>query len=151
MLAPGNKGSYKSQRRSLIMFRRMSFTLVLLMLAIALIAAGKQRGITMRLTYADSGSTITLHPNDTLELVLPGNPTTGYTWEVKHGSEALLKQQGEPVFTPDSKALGSEGRMTFRFDVVAVGKGSLVLLYRRTFEPEARPLRTFGIRVVVAE
>jgi predicted secreted protein len=47
--------------------------------------------------------------------------------------------------------LGSEGRMTFRFDVVAVGKGSLVLLYRRGFEPEVRPLRTFGIRVVVAE
>jgi len=132
-------------------FRRMSFILVLLMLAIALIAAGKQRGITLRLTHADSGSTITLHPGDTLEIVLQGNPTTGYTWEVKPGSEALLKQKGEPEFTPDSKALGSEGRMTFRFDVVAVGKGSLVLLYRRAFEPEARPLRTFGIRIVVAE
>jgi inhibitor of cysteine peptidase len=133
------------------MFRRMSFTLVLLMLAIALIAAGKQRGITLRLTHADSGSTITLHPDDTLEIVLPGNPSTGYTWEVKPGSEAVLKQKGEPEFTPDSKALGSEGSMTFRFDVVAVGKGSLVLLYRRTFEAEARPLRTFGIRVVVAD
>ena len=133
------------------MLRRMGFTLVLLMLAIALIAAGRQRGITLRLTYADSGSTITLHPGETLEIVLQGNPTTGYTWEVKTGAEALLKQQGEPTFTPDSKALGSEGRMTFRFDVVAVGKGSLVLLYRRTFEPEVRPLRTFGIRVVVAD
>ncbi len=133
------------------MFRRMSFALVLLMLALTLIAAGKQRGIMLRLTQADSGSTITLHPGDTLEIVLQGNPSTGYTWEVKPGSEALLKQKGEPEFTPDSKALGSEGRMTFRFDVVAVGKGSLVLLYRRTFEPEARPLRTFGIRIVIAE
>jgi inhibitor of cysteine peptidase len=129
----------------------MSFTLVLLLLAIALLAAGRQRGITLRLTQADSGSTITLHPGDTLELVLQGNPSTGYTWEVKPGSEALLKQKGEPEFTPDSKALGAEGRMTFRFDVVAEGKGSLVLLYRRTFEPEARPLRTFGIRIVIAE
>jgi inhibitor of cysteine peptidase len=133
------------------MFRRVSFAFVLLMLAIALIAAGKQRGMTLRLTHADSGSTITLHPDDTLELVLPGNPTTGYTWEVKPGSEALLKQQGEPVFTPDSKALGAEGRMTFKFDVVATGKGSLVLLYRRPFEPEDKPLRTFGIRIVVSE
>ncbi len=133
------------------MFRRMSFTLVLLVLAIALLTAGKQRGITLRLTQTDSGSTITLHTGETLEIVLPANPTTGYTWEVKSGSETLLKQQGEPVFTPDSKALGSEGRMIFRFDVVAVGKGSLVLLYRRTFEPEVKPLRTFGIRIVVAE
>jgi inhibitor of cysteine peptidase len=133
------------------MFRRISFALVLLLLAIALLAAGKQRGITLRLTHEDSGSTITLHPGDTLELVLQGNPTTGYTWEVKAGSEALLKQKGEPEFTPDSKALGAEGRTTFRFDVVAEGKGSLVLLYRRTFEPEARPLRTFGIRIVIAE
>jgi predicted secreted protein len=133
------------------MLRRIGFPLVLLMLAIALIAAGKHSGITLRLEQADSGSTITLHPGDTLEIVLQGNPTTGYTWEVKPGSEALLKQKGGPEFTPDSKALGSEGRMTFRFDVIAVGKASLVLLYRRTFEPEARPLRTFGIRIVVAD
>ncbi len=133
------------------MLRRIGFPLVLLMLAIALLTAGKQRGMTLRLTHADSGSTITLHPGEKLEIVLQGNPTTGYTWEVKPGSEALLKQKGEPEFTPDSKALGAEGRMTFRFDVVAVGKGSLVLLYRRTFEPEARPLRTFGIRIVVAD
>jgi predicted secreted protein len=131
--------------------RRIGFSLVLLIAAIALIAAGRQRGITLRLEQADSGSTITVHPGDTLEIVLQGNPTTGYIWEVKPGSEALLKQKGDPTFTPDSKALGSEGRMTFKFDVVAVGKGSLVLLYRRTFEPEARPLRTFGIRIVVAD
>jgi inhibitor of cysteine peptidase len=133
------------------MFRRMSFTLVLLMLAIALIAAGKQRGMTVRLEQADSGSTITLHPGETLEIVLPANPTTGYTWEVKPGSEVLLKQKGDPEFTPDSKALGSEGRWTIRFDVVAVGKAHLVLIYHRTFEPQVPPLRSFGIRVVVAE
>ncbi len=133
------------------MLRRIGFALVLLMLAIAFIAAGGHRGITLRLTQADSGSTVTLHPGETLEIVLKSNPTTGYTWEVKPESEALLKQKGEPEFTPDSKALGSEGRMTFRFDVIAVGKGSLVLLYRRTFEPEIKPLRSFGIRVVVSD
>lgn len=133
------------------MLPRIGFTLVLLMVAIALCAAGRQRGITVRLTHADSGSTITLHPGDTLEIVLQGNPTTGYTWEVKPGSESVLKQKGDPEFTPDSKALGSEGRMTFKFDVVAIGKASLVLLYRRTFEPEIKPLRSFGIRIVVAD
>jgi predicted secreted protein len=133
------------------MLRRIGFPLVLLMLAIALIAAGKQRGITLRLTQADSGSTITLHPGDMLEIVLPGNPTTGYTWEVKPGSEALLKQKGEPEFTPDSKAVGSGGRTTIRFDVIAVGKAPLVLIYHRTFEQAVPPLRNFGIRVVVTE
>ncbi len=133
------------------MLRRICFTLLLLMVATALVAASGHRGMTVRLGHADSGSTITLHTGETLEIVLPANPTTGYTWEVKPGSETLLKQQGEPTFTSDSKALGSEGRMIFRFDVVAVGKGSLVLLYRRTFEPEVKPLRTFGIRIVIAE
>jgi inhibitor of cysteine peptidase len=133
------------------MLPRIGFTLVLLMVAIALCAAGRQRGIAVRLTHADSGSTVTLHPGDTLEIVLPGNPTTGYTWEVKPGSEALLKQKGDPEFTPDSKALGSGGKMMMRFTVVAVGKGSLVLLYRRPFEPETRPLQSFGIRIVVAD
>ena len=133
------------------MLRRICFTLVLLMVATALVAASGHRGMTVRLEQADSGSTITLHPGETLEIVLPGNPTTGYTWEVKPGSEALLKQKGGPEFTPDSKALGSEGRWTIRFDVVAVGKAHLVLIYHRTFEPQVPPLRSFGIRVVVAE
>ena len=133
------------------MLRHICFTLVLLMVATALVAASGHRGMTVRLEQADSGSTITLHPGDTLEIVLQGNPTTGYTWEVKPGSEVLLKQKGDPEFTPDSKALGSGGRMTFRFDVVASGKAPLVLIYHRTFEPGVPPLRTFGIRVVVAD
>jgi predicted secreted protein len=133
------------------MLRRIGFPLVLLMLAIALIAAGRQGGITLRLTQADSGSTVTLHLGDTLEIVLPGNPSTGYTWEVKPGSESLLKQKGEPEFTPDSKALGSGGRTTIRFDVVAAGKTPLALIYHRTFEPDRPPLRNFGIRVVVTD
>ena len=133
------------------MLPRIGFTLVLIMAAIALIAAGKQRGITVRLTHADSGSTIELHPGDKLEIVLPGNPTTGYTWEVRPGAEALLKQKGDPEFAPDSKALGAGGRTTISFDVIAAGKASLVLIYHRTFEQAVPPLRNFGIRVVVTD
>ena len=133
------------------MLRSIALTLVLLMIAIALSAAGRQRGMILRLTQADSGSTVTLHPGDTLEIVLPGNPTTGYTWEVKPGAEALLKQKGDPEFAPDSKALGAGGRTTIRFDVIAAGKASLVLIYHRTFEQAVPPLRNFGIRVVVTD
>jgi len=133
------------------MFRRISLSLALLIIAIFLIALGKQSGLTVQLTQADSRGTVKLHPGDILEIALPSNPTTGYTWEVKPGSEAVLKQRGEPEFKPDSNLLGSAGRLIFRFDAVAVGEAPLVIIYHRTFEPGISPLQTFSVNVIVKD
>lgn len=137
--------------RSQTMVRRITFTLALLFIVMSLISCGKQDGSTVQLTDADSGSTVKLHQGDILEIVLPSNPTTGYTWEVKPGSEAVLKQKGEPEFRPDSNVLGSGGRMTFRFDAIAVGEVPLVLIYGRTFEPGVAPVQTFDITARVVK
>jgi predicted secreted protein len=146
-----DKHLYALTRSSQTMVRRSSLALALLIIVFFLIACGKQNVLAVQLTQADSGATVKLHPGDILEIVLSSNPTTGYTWEVQPGSEAVLRLSGEPEFRPDSNLLGSGGRMTFRFDAVAVGEAPLVLLCRRAFEPGVPPLQRFAINVRVVK
>jgi predicted secreted protein len=133
------------------MSRRINLSLALPIVIIFVITCGMSHALTVRLTEADAGSTIKLHPGDILEIALPANPTTGYTWEVRSGAEAVLTQKGVPEFKRDSTLLGAGGLMTFRFDVVAVGDVPLTLIYHRTFEPGVPPLKTFAIKVSVVK
>ncbi|MEQ1558122.1 MAG: protease inhibitor I42 family protein [Methyloglobulus sp.] len=48
-------------------------------------------GEVMKLTENDSGKTIELKVGDDLEVVLAGNPTTGYVWEVSSLDSTILK------------------------------------------------------------
>lgn len=124
--------------------------LLWIMAAVAILTATVATGgVTLRLTYADSGSTMRLHVGERLEVIVPANPSTGYTWELGPGSETILAQEGEAQFIAEGKGVGAEGQMVFRFSATAKGKGNLVLLYRRPCTEEAPPLRTFGVRLIV--
>lgn len=105
---------------------------------------------TTKLTEADAGRSIELRVGDKLEVTLPGNPTTGFQWEVEAGDEAILRQIGEPEFEPSSSAVGSAGKVTLRFEAVGAGQMGLKLIYHRTFEQTTPPAQTFEVTVVVA-
>jgi len=129
------------------MSRRIHLSLALLIVGIFVIACGSTHALSVRLTQANNGSQITLHPGDTLDVALVGNPTTGYTWEVRPGAEAVLTQKSAPEFKADSTRIGAGGMMTFRFECVAAGAVTLLLIYHRSFESGVAPLKTFAIKV----
>jgi inhibitor of cysteine peptidase len=129
------------------MSRRIHLSFSLFIAVIVIIACSTTHALTMRLTQADAGSTVTLHRGDILEIALAGNPTTGYSWEVEGGAEAVLRQKGTPEFKRESALLGAGGMMIFRFECIAVGDVTLSLIYRRSFEPGVAPLKTFAIKV----
>jgi len=133
------------------MSRYINPSLAFLIVSILVIACGTTHALTRRLTQADAGSTVTLHPGDSLEIVLPANPTTGYTWEVQPGAETVLQQKGTPEFKQESALLGAGGIMTFRFECVAVGAVTLSLIYHRSFESGVAPLKTFAIKVTAVK
>ena len=102
-----------------------------------------------RLGEQDRGKTVELHTGDKLEVLLKGNPTTGYRWEVATVDAAILKLVGEPEFNPYSGALGAGGKVTVRLEAVATGQTALRLIYHRSFEKNTPPTRTFKATVVV--
>jgi len=83
---------------------------------------------------------------DMLEVRLPGNPTTGYTWQAV-AAPAQLRQQGEPVHHSDSQLIGAGGITSFKFSVTAAGDGTLDLAYRRPWEKDAPAAKTCRIQL----
>jgi inhibitor of cysteine peptidase len=120
-----------------------------LFLTILLAACGAPSSQTI--TEQDAGKTIEVSKGETITILLEGNPTTGYTWELASENLSILRQVGEPAFTPDSQAAGSGGKVSLKFEAVTTGQGLLQLVYHRSFEPDEPPVRTFEANVVVKE
>jgi inhibitor of cysteine peptidase len=121
--------------------------LVVLLVVVAVACRTSDGGITI--DQEADGTTITLAVGDVLEVALPANPTTGFTWEVTAVDGAILSAAGDYVFVADSTAVvGSGGTMTFSFDVLAPGTTTLEMVYHRTFESEP-PADTFTVTVTV--
>ncbi len=128
-------------------FRRVS----ILILALALLAgASGCSPQTVRLDAGGNGRMAEMAVGARLIIALPGNPSTGYTWEVKEGAAPVLELLGEPEFTSDNPALvGAGGTLTLTFRAVQPGETTLVLVYHRPWETDIEPLDTFTVRVTV--
>lgn len=128
--------------------------LLIMLIAIGLTCAGSvpqstQTSSITELSSEDAGGTVTLHPAGQLEVVLDGNPTTGYQWDIASVDPAILKPIGEAEFRPDSSALGAGGKVALRFEALALGKTILKLIYHRSFGQDVPPLKTFEVGIEV--
>lgn len=123
----------------------MRTLLGLLVLGLALVGCSE----TITLTPDDNQTTVELGPGERFELLLPGNPTTGYAWTVVAGDSAVVGQVGEPVFVAESTLVGGGGEFRFTFEGAAPGTTTLELAYERTFEDVA-PAEEFELSVVVS-
>jgi inhibitor of cysteine peptidase len=102
----------------------------------------------LELSETDNGGSFTITLNEELAIRLPGNPTTGYLWEVLT-NEPLLKQKEETVFVSDAYRIGSGGQIKFLFIPGGIGSTRLKMIYRRPWEKETPPARMFEIAVTV--
>ena len=112
-------------------------------------AEASQEQSTIQLTEADAGRLVELRVGDILEVTLPGNPTTGFQWEVSEINSAILEPIGEPKFEPSSNAVGSGGNVTLRFEAVGTGQTELTLIHHRPFEENIPPMQTFEVTITV--
>lgn len=68
---------------------------VLCLLLFMLTGCGSDEPQLLEVSEVDAGSRIVLEEGDTLQVTLPGNPSTGYSWELAPEGSALLQLQGE--------------------------------------------------------
>ena len=102
----------------------------------------------LTLTDEDNGGAATLvMPLQKLDLLLKGNPTTGYGWEIVGADGQILALQGEPTFKPDSDALGSSGVYTYHFAPVNPGVTTVILNYSKAGDD--KPTQTYQLLVGV--
>jgi len=99
----------------------------------------------------DSGSTCIMNYDDTLQVVLTSNPTTGYEWKVDSLDKTVLKITGK-TYIPDKVppgTAGAGGKTIFYFTAAEKGSTPLKLIYHRPFEKHKDPVKTFVISVKV--
>jgi inhibitor of cysteine peptidase len=106
---------------------------------------GEIKNITV--TEKDNGSQFELKKGDVLTLRLESNPSTGYSWQIAGNDEKLMELMGKPTSeTPERKLIvGGIEYEIFRFRALASGTNVLELCYKRIWEKEKEPLKTFRI------
>jgi len=93
---------------------------------------------------------VELQVDDILEINLPGNLTTGYSWVISEIDNTILKSEGEPEYHSETDAVGAGGIFTMRFIAISPGEASLGMEYRRPFESQdLPPADKFEIRVLI--
>ena len=132
--------------------------LVLIVALTAMASAGcgssaNASGGSLKLGEADSGKTYTVKVGDTIEVIIAGNPTTGYAWTsaLSEKDATLIQPVGKPAYASEaseSTIVGAGGVYTFTFKAVAAGEAALKLLYSRSWE-SVQPLQTFAVTLTI--
>jgi len=138
--------------------------IVLVALVVGLAAVGasgcgdsaKASAGPVKLSEADNGKSLAVKVGEVIEITLPGNPTTGYSWvsALTDKDKALLEEMGEPAYTASSTTegnlVGSGGTYTFTFKAKAAGTAVIKLVYERPWET-VEPLETYQLTVNVTK
>jgi inhibitor of cysteine peptidase len=136
--------------------RGIAAAVLLLMVALVAItsagcaASAQAAGGPLKLGEADNGKAYTVKAGDSVEVVIPGNMTTGFSWTAALAGKdaALLQLAGAPAYATGSTLVGGGGTFTFTFKAVSKGEALLKLVYARPWENVA-PEKTFSVTVTV--
>jgi len=104
------------------------------------------------LTEKNNGDGINLKINDTIEIKLESNPTTGYSWFLSDKVDTAIVSVNEPVFIEsekDKELVGAGGYEIFTIKAIAEGKIDIILNYERPWEEGVEPIETFEITISV--
>jgi predicted secreted protein len=142
-----------SAARSQNMSAQTETLFITVLLVVSFFAAGCAPAGETTVTLNDDGKRIELSQGQALAVRLDANITTGYSWEITQATGPALQQQGEPQYQQDDAGqtprVGAGGTQIFRFKAAAAGQTTLQLSYRRPWEKDVTPIKTFTLQVVV--
>lgn len=122
-----------------------AFALILLTLLLSACATA-----ALRLGTADNRAQIELKKDQLLEIALPANMTTGFSWEVSQNNGALLAIQGDPLYEEAQPGtMGGGGTTLFTFKAIDAGTLTLELVYHQAWDTETPPADTFTLEVTI--
>ncbi|RNF20035.1 cysteine peptidase inhibitor [Trypanosoma conorhini] len=87
-----------------------------------------------KLTRGDHGKTVTLTVGETVEIELPSNPSTGFSWMFenrKKEPENKALTVANFYAAPDAKLIGAGGTELFKVTPTAPGLHEVTLVYMR--------------------
>lgn len=115
-------------------------------------SAGIRENGVLVLTRADLNRTAELRVGDRLDVRLPENPTTGFSWAVDENDRRLLAL-GDTAYTPPDEAgfIGARGQRTFSFTARQPGDVTLKLKYWRIWEGDGSVAERFAVTLRIVQ
>lgn len=105
---------------------------------------------TVTLTDADAGRTVTLAEDAVIELRLPADRESGFSWIPKRHLLPVLSAYGIPEYQPDASAQADATTIEiWRFMAEETGTAELVFEYRKPVDDSAPPARTLVFHLEV--
>jgi len=106
-----------------------------------------------QLTEKDSDRLLHLNRGDTFTILLPSNPSTGFSWEFAKPlyNENVMALQGDKYIRPDKQLIGAPGKRSLTFLAKGSGRTGLKLVYRRPWEKSQPPAKEFNVMAVVKD
>jgi inhibitor of cysteine peptidase len=101
------------------------------------------------LTIADSSRTINAVVGDTLDLVLESIPGTGYQWQIDSIDSTMLMPTRLPRPLAPERPYRVGEPVPFYLALIAVAPGHTILrlVYKRSWEKDVPPAKTFEINI----
>jgi inhibitor of cysteine peptidase len=116
------------------------------------VTAAPPRSRTLALSEADDGSRLYVAKGDVLTVRLSSNVTTGYGWFVSRSAPGVLQSAEPPSYQPPAASQpGAAGTQSFTIPVIGSGAGWLQVVYRRPFEKDTLPARSWSVFVAAAD
>ena len=107
---------------------------------------------SLSLTEADNGKTVTVTEGQNVVVKLPSNPSTGYKWSVV-STDRTFGYPSDTRFLKNGGAVGSGGLERFSWKtkggISMVGEHSVKMEYKRPWETNASPAKTFSFKVKI--
>jgi predicted secreted protein len=138
----------RAHRRSQGAVRSQRALPILVAMSVVFLAS-PARAITVKLEVSDGPDVrVALHLEDRVELELPEQPSTGFSWHTQKNDHTVLEQVGSSHRVLDGR-IGSMGVRSFTWRAAEAGSADLVLTYDRSFEPGVPPAKTYTIHASV--
>jgi predicted secreted protein len=104
---------------------------------------------TTLLTASDTDREIVFAQNHFFSVVLPSNPTTGYSWNIDVDNPSIISVQSQKYKPDSSGRVGVGGTTTWTLLTHEKGNAAITYSYQRPWEEKTPPTRvvTFSISV----
>jgi len=97
-----------------------------------------------------SGKQVELAVGQSLVVTLDSNASTGYSWSLAQNSDdSVLNETGNKYLAPQTTLVGAGGKEEWTFKALKKGTSSISMVYRRSWEKDTPPAKTFDLTVVV--
>jgi inhibitor of cysteine peptidase len=121
---------------------------LLLPLAAAPGCARKLEQPALRLDESHNNGSFAVAVGALIELALPGNPSSGFTWQRVGNRNGTVEREGDVQFRSNSNEAGDPGIYYFRFRALQPGSDAIRMVYAR-FEKSVGGARTFTVTIEV--